>query len=680
MKWDVVTTMDSRRPIWAIMPDDAGPLKAGFALNGAISWSWAIAVAFSLILAVLAAPALAQNTDGDVVEQATVLEEVVVEGEAPSAEQPQQDISAFGQILEIDELPGIPVSLSEALETAIGLYVRDFGGLGKLSTVTLRGLSSRNVLVMLDGVPLNSAALGGVDLSDIPLAAIERIELLRGPEAALFGNNSAGGIINIVRGVGKGRVARYAIRAGSFGYLSSDLFISDNDNNHDLFARLYGDTFRGEFTYLDNNGTALDSSDDFIATRENNEYDSWGFFTGLSHLSGDWGFRCDVDTYHARKGIPGLTTFPTPDADQSDSRMLIHFRGANENIAGGNGELDFDLNWLRTSRSYLDPSGGATGQPVDSNWTEMVFGSAVEYSEFIGGSHYFTLGADWGRDSFHPYDAESHRRDSVGLYIHDEITLGDSHIIPALRYDSIDDAGTSWSPKLGVRHEVNDNLHFKANWATGFRAPTFEELYRREGFVIGNPELLPEKTRMADFGFIYKNGPLRVEASYFRGKAEDLIEYVLGSGHRYRPLNFGKAKFSGYETSIRYNFNDAWRLEANVTRTDATDVTDKGGLTYGKQIPGRPKWDAYAGLVFNDETGRWGGNIAAYFAGGRYLTAANTKELDDDLSLNMGFNLSVGQNMKLAVEAKNLFDEPLMDGRGFPLPGRTFILSISQEV
>jgi vitamin B12 transporter len=544
----------------------------------------------------------------------------------------------------------------------------------------MRGLSSRDVLVMVDGVPLNSAALGGFDMSDIPIASVERIEVLRGPEAALFGDNSAGGIINIVRRADKKRLTRYSLSGGSYSYLSSSLSLSDAQDGLDLFARIYGATFRGEFSYLNNNSTSLDSSDDFITTRENNEYDSWGFFTGLSYTSDGWKYSFDIDSYRARKGIPGVVTFPTPDADQSDGRLLLHFRTANDSFAGGAGEVDINFNWLRTSRTYNDPSGGTTGQPISSRWTERALGGSVEYSEFIGSSHYFGFGTEWTHDSFSTIDEGPHKRDGFGFYLRDEISLGDSLIIPALRYDSIEDAGSRWSPKLGWRHNFENGFTLKANWGTAFRAPTFEELYREEGFIVGNPDLLPEKTWMADAGFIYKDEPVRFEVSYFRGRGTDMIEYALGSGHRYRPLNFGSARLGGIEGSVRCNLDEAWRFEANVTHTRATDVTDPDGVTYGKQIPGRPKWDAYSGLVYDDPSGCWGAHIATYFAGGRYLTAANTKELPNDTSINLGFNCDLRQGVRLAFEVKNLFDEDLMDVRGFPLPGRTFIFNFVQEV
>jgi vitamin B12 transporter len=633
-----------------------------------------------LILATAAVPAWAQD-DGEHSDNAgevTLLEEIVVEGQAPSPDQPEQDLAAFGQILLLDEIPGIAMCLSEALENAIGLQVRDFGGLGKLSTVTMRGFSSRDVLVMLDGVPLNSIALGGVDLSDIPLASIDRIEILRGTEAALFGNNSAAGIINIVRRTDTGG-ARYALNAGSYGYLSGDLSLSQKQDDFGLFARIYGTTFRGDFDFLNDNGTSLDACDDFIDTRRNNEYDSWGFFGGFNAPSGKWDLHFDIDMYRARKGVPGLIAFPTPDAAQYDHRRLVHFGGTDDNIAGGMGEFNFGIDFLETTRSFDDPSGGATGFPVSSHWREMQLGTDIRYAEFIADDHYFTIGAEWGKGSFHPRNASSTRRDEFGFYLRDEISIGNSLLIPALRFDDITGAGSRLSPKIGWRMELGDGIILKANWGRAFRAPTFEELYRQEGFIIGNPDLLPEKSWSADVGFVYETGDIRLEADYYEGRATDLIEYVLGSGHRFRPLNFGKAHLSGIEGSMSWELDESLRLEANAAYTHAIDKTMPGATTYGRQIPGHPKWDAYAGLLYDYPAGDFSAHVTAYFAAGRFLTAANTKELADDLSFNIGFTSALGRGTSISFEMKNLFDEDLMDVRGFPLPGRTFAINLIRE-
>jgi outer membrane receptor protein involved in Fe transport len=358
---------------------------------------------------------------------------------------------------------------------------------------------------------------------------------------------------------------------------------------------------------------------------------------------------------------------------------LLHFNAADDEIASGLGELNFNLSFLETNRSFDDPSGGATGFPISSHWREMRLGVSMQYAEFIGDNHYFTTGAEWCVDTFHPRDSSSHRRDEIGLYIRDEISVGDSLIIPAIRYDDISDAGSRFTPKLGWRTDAGGGFTFKANWGQAFRAPTFEELYREEGFVTGHPDLLPEKTWIADAGFIYEVDDFRFEADYYTGRARDLIEYVLGSGHRYRPVNFGRAELSGFEGSFCWDIDECFRTEANIAYTRAIDITELGGTTYGRQIPGRPKWDAYAGLIYDSPAHGFGAHLAAYFAGGRFLTAANTKELDDDLSFNLGFSSAFGEGTEISFEIKNLLDEDLIDVRGFPLPGRTFVVSIIQE-
>ncbi len=678
MKWDAATTKDSRRPGCVYTSTDAGR-KAGL-LFERTHIPFIITVALAITATLLLFPAYADDdAPTPESEQPVVLEEIIVEGELPSDEEPEQDLSAFGQVIFADELPGIALSISDAVESAIGLQVRDFGGLGKLSSITLRGLSSNDVLIMLDGIPLNSAALGGVDLGDIPFASVERIEIIRGAEAALYGDNSAGGIVNIVRKTGEEN-AHLGLTAGSFGLLTGDLSFSTNNESTGMFARMYGTSYGGGFPFLNDNGTSLDESDDFTDTRVNNGYAGYGFFGGVNSSCGRWDISSTIDLYSARKGIPGLLTFPTPDAVQHDRRLMCGIRGGDDEIAGGLGELDFNLGFLDTHRSFDDPSGGAGGVPISDSWRESRLAAGAEYAEFIGDTHYISLGAEWSRGSFNRRDALSVSRNELGLYARDEITIGDSILIPALRFDDISDAGSRLSPKIGWRCGIDDNITVKANCGAAFRAPTFEEMFRDEGFVIGNPELKPEKSWMADTGFIFRDEQIKIELDYFLGESCDLIEYILGTGFRYRPLNIGNASISGVEASFAWDIGDAWRFETNASYTRALDKTEPGGTAYGMQIPGRPRYDAYAGLIFDEPSRDFSAHLTAYYAGGRYLTAANTKKLDDDVSFNAGFASSQWWDCIVSFEVKNLFDTNLMDVRGFPLPGRTLLVSIDMEV
>ena len=128
-------------------------------------------------------------------EQQT-LEPVIVEGSfiKPPLDYP----SAFSTVIDLDEFLGEYNTASELLSLSPGVVVRDFGGLGQLKTLSIRGSSNDQVVVLLDGVRLSSPIGGGVDLSTIPIDYIQSIEVIRGGGSALAGSDAIGGVVNLI--------------------------------------------------------------------------------------------------------------------------------------------------------------------------------------------------------------------------------------------------------------------------------------------------------------------------------------------------------------------------------------------------------------------------------------------------------------------------------------------------
>ena len=124
-----------------------------------------------------------------------LLDEQVIQ--LPRAPAPQ-DPTASATVVEAERFAGELKSVAELAATAPGVAIRSSGGLGQLTTISIRGSSSGGVRVLLDGIPLDTAAGGGVDLSTIPLHWVDRVEVVRGAEGAYFGAGALGGAVNVV--------------------------------------------------------------------------------------------------------------------------------------------------------------------------------------------------------------------------------------------------------------------------------------------------------------------------------------------------------------------------------------------------------------------------------------------------------------------------------------------------
>ena len=370
-----------------------------------------------------------------------------------------------------------------------------------------------------------------------------------------------------------------------------------------------------------------------------------------------------------------MTTFPTSEASQNDRRVFLH--AACEDESFSDGSLSFELAWLRQDRDFSDPLGEATGVPLDTSWQHDRWDISTEWTGTgWSQSDILTFGATWANESSDSSEYGSESRDTIALRISDEwYAPGGAILVGGLRWDSIDGDST-FSPRGGIRYPLSDSVSARANLGMDFRPPGFEELYRNEGLVVGNPDLVPERTLNFDFGLTHTSEQLRLEAVYFNLQTRDLIDYLLISGFRWMPHNIGRARSSGFELSADCVISPEWTLRANYTRTRAID-TSGDPLRQGKPLVGIPSSDIFAELKWrSDPLEAW---LNWQRRGPSPLTPSGSRLLPSYESASLGFGYSFDSDTSLNLEIKNLFDSHLTDVRGFPLPGRSLFLTVRGE-
>jgi len=237
------------------------------------------AILFAAVTLAFAVPAFADETespDDEIID----LGEMIVEEESLEIKGVIDHPTSFTLVIEPDEFTERSLTLADILDTVQGITVRSMGGLGSLSTISIRGLGSENVLVILDGIPLNPSG-GAVDMSGIPLDSLERIEIIRGGDSAASGAGASGGVIRLTsidfdesgESIDSGRFS-----FGSFNTLTGSFTHRSSENTFSFEAS----GSAGDFDFLNDNGTSHDVTDDFIDTRVNNEFSSYN--TRYSHL------------------------------------------------------------------------------------------------------------------------------------------------------------------------------------------------------------------------------------------------------------------------------------------------------------------------------------------------------------------------------------------------------------
>jgi vitamin B12 transporter len=611
----------------------------------------------------------ASISQGEIIDLGSIYVEdtFVINGEMPDRP------TAFTTIIDPGEMARQSISISDVLESVSGVSIRSFGGLGSLSTVSIRGIGSENVLVLLDGVPLNPAG-GTVDLSDISLESLDRVEISRGGESAYLGGGASGGVIRLISVQPKDGEAGFSARISAGSFDTVDAAFTWRPPNTVIHVETSGS--RSDFSFLNNNGTDFDSSDDFIDTRDNNEFGSFD-----SRISRTWNksesqaFTLSGEWFRSNKGIPGIITFPSSNASQTDSRTFFDAIYSDDDFRDG--QLSLSMAWLRQSRNFSDPLGESTGVPLFSSWIHDRYDLKTEWcGPGFDADDVLTSTVSLTREMLDSSDFGSTDRTNLGVSLSDEYYFSCGAISSAAVRGDLIDGDLTVSTRGGVKYPLAENWDARCNLGLDFRPPSFEELYRNEGLVVGNPDLLPERTLNFDLGITHTSSHLRLEAAYFNLQTRDLIDYLLVSGFRWKPFNIGRVRSSGFEMSSHFIISPEWEFQANYTRTNAVD-TSGDPSRQGKRMVGQPSSDIYSELRFRCSP--WDAFATWEYRGSSPLTPSNSRMLPSYNVSGMGVGYDLSSDQSLTFEIRNLFDESISDVRGFPLPGRSIFLTWKGE-
>ena len=627
------------------------------------------------VLAALAlCAALAASAEGE--EQAPIhLPEVVVP--LPRLEV-AGDATGSATVVEADRFQGEAKGVAELVSTAPGVAVHEYGGLGKLATVSIRGSSADAVTVMLDGLVLNTAFGGGVDLSTIPRHWIDRIEVVRGAEGARYGAGAMGGVVNVVtRRADPGAWSAQAAY-GSFGTftLSGDAALGGDDWS--ALGATSLDATGGGFPFLWD-FTPSTSGDPLVPqVRQNNA----GWLGGLL-LKGDWsgwGGRFDalLQASAARRELPGPPAHATLGDGQDDGRavaLVRHARRLDEGlslIVEASGRLDRLDATLEEAPGGARQRGGALGLRAETTWAHgaglLAAGASASgeriTSESLGGTR---------------------TRPGLAAWIADDLAFlgGRLRVGPAVRFDQVGDFG-GLSGKLGVAARLWGPLAARASAGRTFRAPSLAELFLEQGLLQPNPDLRPESAWSADAALTAEGPAGYASAGAFASLYQDLIVYEPGTGNRLKPFNDAKASFRGVEVeAASAPLRRLLGLSASVAYTWLRSENLRGNeQVLGKEISHRPRHRLFARLSIEGE--RAGAHGEAHWVSAQYQDAQNLVPIPEAWLFSVGgfLRLLRRPEIRLAVEVKNLLDDrTLQDGFGNPLPSRAVMVTarFSQE-
>ncbi len=621
------------------------------------------------------------------------------EGSAAGATEARYDSAAFTTVITAEEWKGRKTTVTEILQDLSGVAVKQRGGADDFATVSIRGSTSEQVAVYVDGILQNQGMGGAPNLAAIPMDQIERIEIYKGAAPARFGSSSIGGVVNIVTKKAEGGRSTVVTQSyGSFKTYEGSLVHSQTVAPFSYNAATTSARSAGDVTFSDDNGTPFNPDDDRTIARANNEFARHNLSAGMrwksENIDGleiafqDQFFRED-------RGIPGLATLTSQIADLSTTR-----NGASLEVTKRRLWRDLDASLVPffqyQKQQFSDPAGDIGLGIQDNDNDTFQYGARLEGQKLLGRHQRLGAYLEYRGEQFLPEDfaqtpSSTPRsvRNSASLSLEDEVVFFDERLVlnPSVRTEHLfdDQAGVSSdhhpvSGKIGIKYQPTGRegvLTFKTNFSRSFRIPSFSELYGDRGTFVGNPALRPETGWNWDIGAIVTKKPVRFEVSFYLNHVNDLIQFVQTSQFTVQAQNLNSARIQGVETNLAATFFEHLDLSANYTFQWAKDTSGLPGLN-GNFLPGRPLHEISGKMaLYND----WGRLFAdATFIDDNFLDTANVLKANNRFLLGVGASLSFLKRFTTTVEGKNLLNDRVSDIVGFPLPGRSVTAKLEVKI
>jgi vitamin B12 transporter len=516
----------------------------------------------TVALIALATPAVAQLSNENIVVGATRIPTPAAEIASSVTVITAADIEARQQRSLPDILRGVP-----------GVNIVQTGGAGGQTSLFIRGTNSNHTKVLLDGIDISdpSTANGVADISKLLAGDIARVEVLRGPQGALYGSDAIGGVVNIITQSGEGAMKITAdAEGGSFDTFNQRGLVSGSEGNfHYLASMQHFHSGATPVTPLDLLQPGKKRHDDFydnVTASTKLGYDvADNFDLGLvGHYTNSLG-KITGDAFD----FATFTSFPSP--TQTRIETLQYESRGTAHLTLWDGRLDQTLG-LAYGHSILatqDPDNGDSRQIGDRIKLDWQGNVRVMDGQTV------VLGAETARDALHP-----------GLSFGFPSPLSRGITTNAGFAELQSDFGSGLYNTLSVRYDDNSRFGDKTTWriapawvlgdtklkasaGSGFKAPALQQLY---GTFGGNAALKPETSFGYDVGVEQSlfGGTVTGGVTWFQNNIKNLI--VSGPAPAFQLMNVGRARTDGVESFIAWKALDRLILRADYTYTDALDA------------------------------------------------------------------------------------------------------------
>lgn len=549
-------------------------------------------------------------------------------------------------------------AIGDLLQQYAGLDIASNGGPGQPTSLFLRGTNSNQTLVMINGVKINPADGSGAALQNIHLNDIERIEIVKGPRAALYGSDAIGGVINII--------TRQASEGSHYGaYAGAGRYGTDDNGGHFDYGQ-------GQSAF----GVSADNyhTDGFPAVAgsdiDNGNTDrTWNAY-GHTQVGG-----VDMDIKHWQStgktqymGFSDNPPYGLIPLDEDFQNQVTSLGLTGNPLSGWRSNLNLSHMLDQTDQIQADPYNPA--QIPDFVHTQR---NVIDWQNDVALSEYQLLTAGIYYEDQHAssqsYGLAYDVPDRIhALYLEDDLDAGDNHLVVAARETHDQEFGNHLTWNADYAYDVSDATRLTAGAGTGFRAPSASELY---GFG-GNPDLQPETSKNLEVGMRQKIAANQIfTLSIFRNNLDNLIQFVVTpSNLNGENENIASARVRGLEAGYQLTLH-SWFWRSSVIFQQPENL-DTGTLLLRRS-------ERTLTTVLN-----WYNDTTSI---GTHLIASGPR---DDLDFNSGLPVTdagyvlagvtvrqqLGHGLAVSGSLENLLDTHYQTAAGYNMAGRSVFVRL----
>jgi len=536
--------------------------------------------------------------------------------------------------------------LAELLSRLPGIQISRSGNVASTTSVFLRGAESRHTAVLIDGVRVDSQSTGGASWQTIPLAQIDRIEVLRGPAAAVYGSDAIGGVIQLFTRKGDGE----SVRSIGIGL--------GTDNTRKIDAAFSGMTGAIDYSF----GFAKEAGTGFDAQ------------SGTTHNPDKDGYRSE--SANAKFGLQ-VSASQRVELSALTSNVNAQYDGYGYTASAPVDDhsrlklTGIGLNWLSqwsdtyTSRLSVTQSRDRYETTPSPYLTETNLRGYLFQNKFQLGEHLLTATLERREDHL-SNDPINAKRSQDALAFGYGLTNQRHTLQLNMRRDQDSAFGGYTTGSAVYGFDLSPDLRATASAGTAFRAPTLYQLFSEYGVST----LQPETSRNLEVGLRYAEGNRRLSFMAYRNLVSSLISFGAAGPCASTDgcyTNTTQAEYTGVTLS---GSQQVGRINLHAS----LDLQNPRDLATGKLLARRAR--QYGTFGADTRVATWSVGTEVQFSGYRYDNAANTKRLSGYSLINLYASTPLGKDWTILARVNNLTDKNYELAKTYPTPGRTFYAGV----